>query len=566
MYWLRVALFALVAELSAIDLTSAQCTANHDPNTPVSTSDCPLLPAAHNQLGPLSADATYARMANPSFSGNFTAGSAEFNGSLIVNSAMIGAQINRLSDRLYVGDALRTQLGNNKTCASGDWISQIIPDSTCLGMLSAMSVKNVPYAGVFATRTSDNPSRYAFATVALGVNDEPSAIWPLQTAYNETRAYQASSHTLAEESDIINATIPNSSVKIISPYAMVPGKPVLVNKWLSNGRPDFLNLALGGKVTPGDTVSFNFSGGLSSPQTISSTVAKGDTLSSIMARLASEFNRNATLTTSGMYAAAVGQYVSISNAPRPSVMTTTAKVSARATEVAVPAYGGNTSAIIGIINNSTRQFGSGTGASFSGVVFDCLSLSGADCSDSGGFGEALALGRKQSIDFYNPGSAAGSPVARIYSNVKSGTPTSMNFRFNDRDAEFEYSGDGTLQASVISRAGATDHVSIQGGRQGRGNEGGLAMRSSNPNANMAIATKGSGSLDFYGGSIVAHAPVKLNVVTFSRLSELACDASSEGATVGISDATTAAFNAPITSGGGANHVIAYCNGAGWRVH
>src|SRR5262249_49586105 len=155
--------------------------------------------------------------------------------------------------------------------------------------------------------------------------------------------------------------------------AMAPGVPIIVNKWISNGRPDFLNLALGGKVTPGDTVSFNFSGGLSSPQTISSTVVSGDTLSSIAARLTSIFNSNSILTSSGMYAAAVEQFISVSNAPLPSVMTTTPKVSARATEVAVPAYGGNTSAIIGIINNSTRQFGSDTGASFSGVVFDCLS-------------------------------------------------------------------------------------------------------------------------------------------------------------------------------------------------
>jgi hypothetical protein len=494
------------------------------------------------------------------------AGSAPLNGLPPVNSPIAVPQINRLSDRLYVDEALRSQFGQNSTCANGDWISQIIPYSTCLGMLAAISTKNVPYAGVFATRTSDNPSYYAFATTALGINDAPSAKWPLQTAYNETRAYEASSHTLAEESDIINATIPNSRVKTISPYQMVPGTPVLVNKWLSNGRPDHLALVVNGAPKLGDRVSISFSGGILSPQTVSGIVAKEDTLSSIATRLTSEFNENQTLAASGMRAAAVGQFISISNAPPPNVMTTTTKVSPGGTEVVLPGYGGNASAVIGIINNSTRQFGSETGASFSGIAFDCLSLAGADCSDSGGFGEALALGRKQSIDFYNPGSAAGSPVARIYSNVKSGTATSMNFRFNDRDAEFEYSGDGTLQASVISRAGATDYVSIQGGRQGRGNEGGLAMRSSNPNANMAIATKGSGSLDFYGSSIVAHAPLKLNVVTFSRLSELSCDANTEGATVGISDATTAAFNAPITSGGGANHVIAYCNGAGWRVH
>jgi hypothetical protein len=276
----------------------------------------------------------------------------------------------------------------------------------------------------------------------------------LQTAYNETRAYEASSHTLAEESDIINATIPNSRVKTIRPYQMVPGIPVLVNKWLSNGRPDHLALVVDGTPKPGESVSLSFSGGILSPQTVFSTVAREDTLSSIATRLTSEINDNRTLAASGMHAAAVGQFISISNAPPPNVMTTTAKVSAGGTEVVLPGYGGNASAAIAIINNSTRQFGSETGASFSGIVFDRLSLSGADCSDSGGFGEALALGRKQSIDFYNPGSAVGSPVARIYSNVKSGTAASMNFRFDDGDAEFEYGGDGTLQASVISRVGA----------------------------------------------------------------------------------------------------------------
>ena len=332
-------------------------------------------------------------------------------------------------------------------------------------MLAAISTKNVPYAGVFATRTSDNPSYYAFATTAIGINDAPFAKWPLQTAYNETRAYEASSHTLAEESDIINAAIPNSRVKTISPYQMVPGTPVLVNKWLSNGRPDHLALAVNGAPKPGDRLSISFSGGILSPQTISSLVTKEDTLPSIATRLTSEINENQTLAASGMHAAAVGQFISISNAPPPSVMTTTAKVSAGGTEVVLPGYGGNASAAIGIINNSTRQFGSATGASFSGIVFDCLSLAGADCSDGGGFGEALALGRKQSIDFYHPGSAVGSPVARIYSNVKSGTAASMNFRFNDRDAEFEYGGDGTVQASVISRAGATDYVSIREARK-----------------------------------------------------------------------------------------------------
>jgi hypothetical protein len=567
MFWIRPVLFAFLIHLFYTGSSAlAQYTYNPDLTASLSKPGHQSPATTRNWLAPQSALSTYAQLDNPIFTGNLTAGSALFKGSVTVNPSMTGNQINRLSDRLYVGGALKNQAGEGTTCTTGDWVSQLIPYSTCLAVLSVTSISNAPYAGVFATRTSDNPKFYAFASVALGINDSVSSVWPLETAYNETRAYHASSHTLAEESDLLNAAVPNAKVRMISPYAMAPGVPVIANKWLSNGRPDQLTLTLGGTATPGDTVGFTFSGARLSLQTISSTVVSGDTLSSIAARLAAAFNNNSALTSSGMYAAQIDQFISISNAPLPNVMTTTASVSPGGTESAAPGYGGNTSATIGIINNSTRQFGSDSGASYSGVVFDCLGLAGADCSDTGGFGEAIALGRKQSINFYNAGSVPGSPADRIYSNVTSSTTAGMNFRFNAGNAEFEYSGDGTVQASVVSRPGATDYVSIRGGKQGGGNEGGLAMVSSNPDANMAIATKGSGSLGLYGGSIDMHAPMKLQVVDFAALSALNCDSTTEGIVVGISDAITATFNAPITSGGGRNHVMAYCNGRGWTVH
>lgn len=46
---------------------------------------------------------------------------------------------------------------------------------------------------------------------------------------------------------------------------------------------------------------------------------------------------------------------------------------------------------------------------------------------------------------------------------------------------------------------------------------------------------------------------------------ITCNAGNEGVLAAVTDANSATFNAAL-AGGGANHVLAYCNGTGWTVH
>lgn len=73
--------------------------------------------------------------------------------------------------------------------------------------------------------------------------------------------------------------------------------------------------------------------------------------------------------------------------------------------------------------------------------------------------------------------------------------------------------------------------------------------------NFAIKT-GAGKVQF--GDVL-----KITPVAFSSLPT--CNAGAEGTIRPITDSSSAVFNATIT-GGGANHVIAYCNGTNWTVH
>lgn len=57
--------------------------------------------------------------------------------------------------------------------------------------------------------------------------------------------------------------------------------------------------------------------------------------------------------------------------------------------------------------------------------------------------------------------------------------------------------------------------------------------------------------------------LKLSKVSVSALPS--CSAELEGTLYSVVDANSASFNAPI-SGGGSNHVMAYCSGTGWTVH
>jgi hypothetical protein len=75
-------------------------------------------------------------------------------------------------------------------------------------------------------------------------------------------------------------------------------------------------------------------------------------------------------------------------------------------------------------------------------------------------------------------------------------------------------------------------------------------------------TSAFGALKRFGNAL-AHRAADDTVPTFSTLT--ACSSSGEGALSPLSDSTTSTYGATIT-GGGANHVLAYCNGTAWTVH
>lgn len=64
------------------------------------------------------------------------------------------------------------------------------------------------------------------------------------------------------------------------------------------------------------------------------------------------------------------------------------------------------------------------------------------------------------------------------------------------------------------------------------------------------------------GNALANRTAADTVPTFSTLT--ACASGGEGATSPVSDSTTVVWGATVT-GGGANHVLAYCNGTNWTV-
>jgi hypothetical protein len=378
--------------------------------------------------------------------------------------------INRLNDRLYVGGALANQMGNlvgGNPCLFGDWASQLIPNAICGAALVALSTSGLPYTTVFGVRHSDG-NFYGLGSLFLGINDSVTQSFALETVYNETRAYYGPTPTLAEESDIINAAVPNALVAQLTPYNFFPSaKTIIANKWLSNGRPDLLQLAVspGNNLVSGDVISFTFIGGYTgSPQTISTTVGSKDTVFAIITRLAAAFNANSTLRTAGMSAGTVpqsaaisatiplssGQFVSIANAPLPSAMTTTSSVVGSGTEITAVGSGANASIAVGGLNNGNGV--AGVGGYYTGLAFQCNGLVGADCTDTGGFGEFAALSRKQSIDFYTSGNTPGNPSSRIFSSQISTITAGLSQDFRDGN-RLDFEVGGTPQFSFQTTSG-----------------------------------------------------------------------------------------------------------------
>ena len=398
------------------------------------------------------------------------------------------------------GSSLANQLGNTSSaCFYGDWASQLIPNSMCLAVADAATSPGFPFASASAARLSDS-SAYGFATLALGINDNPVGAFALETEYNETREYYGATATLAKESDIINSGTPDNVVAQITPYSVLPsGKSLIVNQWLTNGRPDLLYLVIGkGIPSAGDVFTATFTGGYSgSPQTISTTATGGDTTYSIIGKLAAAFNANSVLTTAGMSAATVpqsasvatnvpnglGEFVSIAGAPLPSVMTTT--FTASGSEIAVVSYGGNASAMVVGINNSNRNsFGptAGTGQAYTGITFQCDELVGADCTDTGGYGEYSALSRGQSIDFYSHHTPGG-PQSRIASLQTSPTVHGLNLIWRDGHvASFE-------DENAVPAASITPTVFYREGVESVGSTVGATGVASGATVTMADTTE-----------------------------------------------------------------------------
>jgi len=72
-----------------------------------------------------------------------------------------------------------------------------------------------------------------------------------------------------------------------------------------------------------------------------------------------------------------------------------------------------------------------------------------------------------------------------------------------------------------------------------------------------------GGTDPHGITVVAGG-IQQTVIAFSGLPS--CGANTSGETIPISDANTGTYNATISAGGGANKVLAYCNGTNWTAH
>jgi len=78
----------------------------------------------------------------------------------------------------------------------------------------------------------------------------------------------------------------------------------------------------------------------------------------------------------------------------------------------------------------------------------------------------------------------------------------------------------------------------------------------------ALTTPNIGAASGKSLSVSGAAGLRTAPVDFSTLA--ACVAGKEGSLVAVSDSTTNAWGAAI-SGGGANHVLAYCDGTNWTV-
>jgi hypothetical protein len=413
--------------------------------------------------------------------------------------------INRLSDRLFVGPALNESAGNRATGGQKDWLSLAIPATVDISMLAAITMPGANAGAFFGGRSSDTSQGaggYTFASGDGCLNDNLSVSTNVICHYIEARAFVGSAFTQSLESGIINVN--QTNVPQWSPY-MAPTTSASsgtgpINLWLSNGRPDITTITIGGSVTPGDVISITFSGGYKgSPQTLTYRTVSGDTPTTIANGLVAAIKANPTLVAGNFNPMSVGPTIAITGIGMAPHTVPSSRVSGAATEIVAFGFGGNASAAIGIVNNS-GLLSTAAGAYKTGILFDRYSITGTDGSDSATCcGEAIALARMQSIDFYNAGTVAGAPVSRIYSAASSAVTTGMNLRFDGNSAIMEY-GDNTWQFAVSPVAGATDYLRIYGGKAG--NAAGIEVVSPDPDASWIISAKGAGVLGIVASAVV----------------------------------------------------------------
>lgn len=90
-----------------------------------------------------------------------------------------------------------------------------------------------------------------------------------------------------------------------------------------------------------------------------------------------------------------------------------------------------------------------------------------------------------------------------------------------------------------------------------GGSAGWVVRTNNSGATSATGDA-TGNVKFAHGTQLAAA-------TAATILAITCNAAAEGTMYSVTDANSAVFNAAVAAGG-ANHMIAYCNGSAWVVH
>lgn len=112
-----------------------------------------------------------------------------------------------------------------------------------------------------------------------------------------------------------------------------------------------------------------------------------------------------------------------------------------------------------------------------------------------------------------------------------------------------------------STATPLNGVSYYGNNLGSASIGYVASTSSVLTCNAGSCTGLSSA-----GILFIPKAIRLAPLTYSALTALVtCDSTVEGVVASVSDSGSATFNA-LLSGGGSNHVMAYCNGTNWTVH